>query len=301
MKLFSNFLFTLVLGISSSLTAQDLSSFDTIVHYSLINTAADQLGHVVDIELLNTPFEDTNGVYCNGLYINGFNPDGSLVKTPRISALHDTAFAVSMEFKIDSFPSTIAPVFICGNDWRYLGMLVQWDGLMMYNFNGTTYMIAGADVSIGDWHIATCVYNSLDSMAQFWLDEQLIATHSGALEREEYDDYISNTHFGNGFTFLGNLRNLRIFSSEDFVLNAESTISKIPARIFPNPVQNDLNIIDAEYTSWHIYTISGTEVAQGKYSPDQSISVDALSIGTYVIVLRDDHHAIIFRQKFHKQ
>lgn len=300
MKPITTFLVVLALSTSGFITAQDLSSFYTLAHYSMILTAADQQGHYEDIELLNSPYADTNGVYCNGLYINGFNPDGSLVHTPSIRALYDTAFAVRMEFKIDSLPTTIAPVFICGDNWRYLGMMVRWDGLMMYNFNGASYTVMGTDVSANKWHTATAVYDNRNSMAQFWLDGQLIATHTGTLERPDNDDRVSNTDFGNGFTFLGNLRNLKVYSSEEFLSSTKSQLMEAPGLLFPNPAHNQLSIANAQFTQWTIYSFNGSIRSKGKSSAVEPINVSNLVPGSYLLVLLNDQNEIVSRQQFQK-
>ncbi len=283
-----------------TVSAQNLESLDTIVHYTLINTAADQRGNYEDIELINTPYENEDGVYCNGLYINGFNPDGSLVRTPPIDELYDSTFAVQAEFRIDSLPSGVSPIFICGDSYRYLGMIIRWDGTIMYSINDTWYQIPSALVTTSEWHTATAVYQTADTTATFWLDGQLIATVSEALNRSDNDKQVSNTDYGMGATLEGNLRNIIVFSSDDILSNTETPVAQSTGYIFPNPTADVIHAQDIHFTSWTICDMAGKQIAHGNSGNGQPINVSTLPEGAYTLFLENKSTRSVSQHRFIK-
>jgi hypothetical protein len=279
---------------------QNLGDLDTIAHYSMINTAMDDQGKYSDIELINTPFQNSNGVYCNGLYINGFNPDGSLVRTPSIEEVFDSTFAIRVEFKVDSIPPGVSPIFICGDSYRYLGMMIQWDSLAMYVINDHSYEIPAAPISTHEWHTATAIYSVADTTATYWIDGQQVAIAHGALHRPAFDKNISNTHFGLGATFEGNLRNLTIFSSRGVLSKTHTASNADAVRIYPNPATNLLFAENADLASWIIYTLDGRVIASGETLQNQPIDISNLIPGTYSIAFSDPHGLFISRHLFLK-
>ena len=300
MKLIPSYLTILFTLTAITISAQNLESLDTVVHYSLINSAVDQQGKYGDIELINTPYENEDGVYCNGLYIYGFNPNGSLVHTPPIEELYDSTFAVQAEFRIDSLPLSISPIIICGDTYRYLGMIIRWDGTIMYSINDTWYQVPSAQVSIGDWHTATAVYQLEDTTAMFWLDGQLIATASEVLNRNDNDKHVSNTDYGMGATLEGNLRNLMIFSSGDVISATDSPITESKAFIYPNPTADIIHVQDIPFAYWTICDMTGKQVAHGESADGQPIHASYLPDGVYTLVLQDKTKRPICQQRFIK-
>ncbi len=300
MKLKTFFLILLSLFTGQLAFSQNLSELDTVVHYSLINTAVDEQGNYEDIDLVNSPFQGADGVYCNGIYIGSFDPDASLVVTPPLSEVYDTTFAISVDFRVDVAPEQISPIFICGQSWRYLGMTVQNDSTFLYKFNNTWTQIPFVKVKIGEWQNAACLYTMADSTATFWIDGQQVAQVTGALIRPDNDSQVSNTDGGAGFTFLGNLRNLVIYSAGGIISSTTPPWAESTARVYPNPTADKLIIEDAQYTSWAIYNLNGVEAAKGIYNQQQRINVSALAAGTYILTLRNDQQMIVHRQRFLK-
>ncbi|RME09118.1 MAG: hypothetical protein D6816_04720, partial [Bacteroidetes bacterium] len=90
----------LIAAFQLAASAQDLSSFNQVAHYTMNNTAADELGLQEDLNLINVVHNGAEGIYCNGNYI-GSSSDSCLVATGNLEALYKPSFAVQVEFKID--------------------------------------------------------------------------------------------------------------------------------------------------------------------------------------------------------
>ena len=260
---------------------QFLSYMDTVASYSLINTAADQTGSYPDIELSNTPFADTNGIYCNGLYIFDVMPGGSAAITESLEELYDPAFAASVEFNLDTSRTRTSPILVLGEGWRYLGIIAQPDGSVYCLFNGAQYQVQDYSISGNAWHRAAVMYTEVDSTAQFWIDGKLIMVREGLLNRDVNDGQVSNTHYGNGLTFHGFLRNLTVWSSEDLLSDITTVNSTKNIRLYPNPTSDFVHFSGNERFTWEIYSASGSQVMKGINEPDQSIDVSGLPDGIY--------------------
>lgn len=293
-------LITIFLNIVGFAKAQDLSALDTIVYYSLINTSDDHQGNYDTIELINSPYQGNDGVYCNGIYIGDFDPNASLVQTPPLNELNDSTFAVSIEFKIDEAPVQISPIFVCGTSWRYLGIMAQSDSTFAYLFNNTRIQIPILKVNMGEWQQAACTYSMADSTATFWIDGQQVAMAKGALVRSDNDKRVSNTNSGSGFTMLGYLRNLIVYSDAGIISGTSPSWAQSTARIYPNPTSQELIIEDALYSAWTIYNLNGVEMATGKQDQQHRINVASLPVGSYILTLQSEQKMIVHQQQFQK-
>lgn len=284
----SYFFICLLFLLSYSICGQSLIDFDTVAHYSLINTAIDASGQQADAELINVPFVDTNGVYCNGIYAFSGNPAGSLVSAPQLTAVYDSTFAVSIQFKIDSMPEMWLPVITVGDSWRYLGLIVKFDGKIIYNFNNIWTEIPASQIPLNQWNTCTIIFSASDSTAQYWLNGAMIAIANGALIRPEGDGKVSNTDYGAGWTFKGHMRNLTVMSIADQTTAVANVPSNLAINLFPNPAQDMLRISCAKETSWQIYNLQGKRTGlSGHATNDAEIDVSSLPSGSYLIVFTD--------------
>jgi hypothetical protein len=282
------------------LHAQFLSYFDTIASYPLINNAADITGMQPDAELINVPYADTNGVYCNGIYVNSGDPNGSVVSTAHLDALYGPAFAVSVQFRFDSLAANTVPVIICGDSWRYFGLLIRYDGVVLYNFNNIWHEASGTYIADDTWHTFTGIYTALDSTAQYWLDGQLLATKTGTLIRSNQDGRVSNTDYGAGWTFQGYLRNLTIMASDDMLSGSSSPTSVHGIHSYPNPVSETLFVTLPADLSWTIHSIDGKLQSHGQLTEDQAIDVTALNSGFYILEAIEVSKKVRYSTKFGK-
>ncbi len=266
-------------------TAQDLSSFQMVANYTLINTTADAQGMQPDIELINSPFAGADGVYCNGNYIGG-SPDSSLVQTPPMSALYKPSFAVEVEFKIDTLDDATHPVLICGNSWRYLGFQTKYDSSWISTFNDISFTMENGLAETGKWYQLTIIYSGPDTTAYWYLDGNLIDKRMGSLTRLDGDGRISNTHGGEGLTFRGFLRNLRVYQS-DGIFSAVGEAPELNAlRVFPNPASDFISLTgvpSGQYT-WDLLSMNGRTLKKGTAtSQDQRINLERLPHGQYLL------------------
>ncbi|MFQ5445932.1 MAG: LamG-like jellyroll fold domain-containing protein [Saprospiraceae bacterium] len=265
-------------------SAQDLSSFQVVANYTLINTAADAQGMQPDIELINSPFAGAGGVYCNGNYIGGA-PDSSLVQTPPLEALYKPSFAVQVEFKIDSLDESTHPVLICGNSWRYLGFQTKYDSSWITEFNDFSFTMDNSVAETGKWYQLTMIYSGPDTTAYWYLDGNLIDKRIGSLTRPDGDGRISNTHGGEGLTFRGFLRNLRVYQS-DGIFSAVGEAPELDAlRVFPNPANDFISLtgVPSGQFRWTILDMNGHALKNGAVTGEEQIALGAWPAGQYFL------------------
>jgi hypothetical protein len=276
---------------------------DTAAFYPLINTAEEVTGNYDDVELINAPFAGDSGVYSNGIYVwNGTNPpDGSLIRTGHIAHLYDSTFAVQVEFMVDSI-SSMLPVIVLGDSWRYLGLAYMADGGIRTIFNGGWHTIDGVMITTGTWYVLTIRYTLADTTAEFWLDGQLVDTRTMTLDRSENDGGISNSHFGAGLAFRGFMRNLLVMSDMSLISALDDPLPAPDINLFPNPATDRLlPIPPAPVAHWVIYGQDGKICMSGGDVGHEGIDISGLSGGIYFMAVRDaeGHSAVLKWVKVH--
>jgi len=283
MRYFSLFL---CIGLWGLCTAQDLSNLDTAAYYSLIGTGHDATGHYQEMVLQNAPFAGMNGVYSNGIYINDTIPGGCLISTPSISALYDSVFAVRVEFRIAAFVSAHA-VIVCGNGYRYLGLMYDNNGSVYTLFNNSWPLLPGVQLEVGRWYTLTIIHSMAAETSEYWLDDQLIDTRNGPLMRSDTDDQAGNTNFANGLVFLGHMRNLTIYSDRGIVSEVLKPHRVTPLQVYPNPAGSVLYLgDDLRSGDWSIYDTSGRLLTSGKLAGENDINISTLVSGEYLLQVR---------------
>jgi hypothetical protein len=173
----------------------------------MTNSADDALGHYGAMTLMNTPFAG-GGIYCNGIYENGVDPNRSFAGTPSLSELNFNGFVMAVDFMVGT--NRMAPILVGGSGWRWGGVHMMSDGRVGLLINGTAYAGTVA-CSTGVWHEAVFVYTASNRTAELYLDGQLAGRREAVLNNGN-DRSICNTHGGNGTTFKGYLRNLRVWN-----------------------------------------------------------------------------------------
>jgi len=225
------------------LYAQDLSGLSLQAHYSFLNTADETNGSYGAAELVNAPFVDTCGVFSYGGYLfDTIDEDSSFVGTPQIGALNDAAFAVQVEFKVDSVEMRARPVIVVGDSWRYIGLFTQFDGTFAVLHNDALYQTdAPVSIEAGRWHTCTITYSTGNETARYYIDGALIFSRTDTLVRPDYDTRVTNTHGGFGWTFRGYWRNLKVYSS-----NTTTSIKDVrpleEMDVSPNPSNGAITI-----------------------------------------------------------
>ncbi len=297
MKQFSVIL--LILAISSNAFSQDLSSFTQVAHYTMNNTAADELGLQEDLTLINVVQNGSEGVYCNGKYI-GNSTDASLVSTGQLDALYKPSFAVQVELKIDPDDGLNRPVLVCGDGWRYFGFYVRADGTWSPIFNDAQYFdqVTAPKAQPGQWYQLTMVYSGPDSTARWYIDGTYLTSVQGTFNRPADDGKISNTHYGIGSSFKGSLRNLKIFESDGIFSGSRQVKPSFYAEIFPNPVGEYLHLSVPNQrggVQYRIFNSTGAEVMAGNLSAGDGIDLRKLRAGDYFLHLHSSEKSQVLK------
>lgn len=179
-----------------------------LCRYPLTNDANDALGHFGPMNIVNSPFTN-GGVWCNGIYQSGGDPDGSSIGTPALTNLDFSGFLMAIEFM--AVTNLTKPIFVGGDLWRWGGVYTRSDGTAGMLFNDAGPYPGVQPYTTGVWHEAVFVYTATNKTAEIYLDGRLAGRGQGDLIHNNDGD-VHNTHYGNGQTFLGYLRNLRVWN-----------------------------------------------------------------------------------------
>lgn len=75
---------------------------------------------------------------------------------------------------------------------------------------------------------------------------------------------------------------------------AVSDVKKYDVQLYPNPAKNELTISGVnETTHFEIYSIDGKLVKNGEYTPKSKLSINTLSVGTYILKLGNQNFKFI--------
>ncbi|WP_417429818.1 M1 family aminopeptidase [Halpernia sp.] len=87
-------------------------------------------------------------------------------------------------------------------------------------------------------------------------------------------------------------KNSKVTMNAALSTHENSNISKI--QIYPNPVQNNLNIIGLKTAeNFEIYSLDGRKIKSGKYLPNKSLNVSELVKGTYILKINNQSFKFI--------
>ena len=108
-------------------------------------------------------------------------------------------------------------------------------------------------------------------------------------------DVYTNEKWSNPFDVNGNI------TLNGSVLAIESEVFGNNIKVFPNPVQNNLNIsiADGNYNI-SIYNVLGAEVLKTSISSDDMLDVNQLKKGIYFLLITDQETCKTFKKKFIK-
>jgi len=220
-----NFLFLAIISLFS-LHAQTDS---LLANYPLITDGIDATANNDDMTLKNAPFEN-GGVYSNGIYI-GVDTTGSVIATPSINNFNFDQFTITVEFRIDSYPSSKNPVIIGGKSWRWIGAFIEDEHLAFMANDYSNYYVTDEVVELNTWNKLSISFSKKQKNAQLYLNGKLVYEELIPVLVHNDDGQFLNYHGGTGITFKGYWRNLKIFDTSG------------PAAIAENNPLNDIKVI----------------------------------------------------------
>ena len=187
-------------------------------------------------------------------------------------------------------------MIVCGNSYRYLGLLHDNSGGVYVLFNNDWPWLQGIELEATQWYTLTILHDQSTEISEYWLDDQLIATRTGPLDRSDTDDRVTNTSFGSGLTFAGHLRNLRILSARSVVSKSRDILQKGIPRLSQNPVFDEVRIIDVpENSTWTLHDYSGQVVKTGRFQDDTRIDLSGVKAGMYIVVVQTTDQRHVFK------
>lgn len=280
-KLF--FTLFIVIGFQFTINAQD----SLIAHYPLVYEGNDITENNPDMILENAPFQN-GGVYSNGIYY-GSDTTGSLVQTPSINNFNFDDFTITMDFKIDSYPTGNNPIIIGGMLWRWIGAYMDGDKLAFMANDGSDYYITDEVVALSQWHIISLRYSKQYKQIGMYLNGNLVVLEEIPILLHNNDAIFSNEHGGSGDTFKGYWRNLEIFNTSQIAaINESAQLSGI--EVFVD--RESLNILmpqNKKDISMQMFNISGIRL--GTYyltAGSNSINISGIKSGSHILVFTDN-------------
>lgn len=227
MKKFS-FLFVLLIVSLFTLNANPDS---LLAQYPLVSDGIDVTGNNVEMMIKNAPFQN-GGIYSNGIYI-GNDTTGSLIKTPLLNDFNFEEFTISIDFRIESYPSSKNPILIGGALWRWIGAYVDGDHLAFMANDGSDYVITDEVITLDKWNILGLTYNKAQKQATMYFNGRLVADVFIPLLEHNDDGRFLNEHGGTGDTFKGLWRNLQTFNQIGLLAVAEfNELERIDVSVF---------------------------------------------------------------------
>lgn len=277
-------LLAFLLFTTSILQAQDLSNFQVVANYTLIDTDEDAMGNYEPIELVNAPYQGADGVFSYGGYLFDIvDFDSTLIETPNLDILDTTSFAFQVEFKTDSLVPN-KPIIVAGGLWRYLGAHVNTDNSIRALHNGSYHDTSSDPLNLNQWYTLTLIHDSEgDGNSQIYLDGTMIFEMAGQLNRPKGDTEISNTHFGQGNAHRGWWRNLKVYGP-GMASGLSDQQQAEPLDAFPNPFCSEIHLSDPALlgSSYSLYDMQGKLIKQGVLE-QLSLEVPNSPNGTYLL------------------
>ncbi|MBN2029007.1 chitobiase/beta-hexosaminidase C-terminal domain-containing protein [bacterium] len=189
-------------------TASNSTDITLIAHYPLSTDANDITGNYGPMTLRNTPFQD-GGIYCNGIYSNYEDPSSSNAVTPNLNGLTFDAFSISAQFKVDEY--RYGPVFVGGDDYRWMGFILFPDSTVTLKYNNFNDQDSNVHYSLNTWHEATVTYEADSETGKLYLDDTLACTATFQINHG-YDREVGISDYSTGFVFKGIFRDLKIYN-----------------------------------------------------------------------------------------
>lgn len=283
-----------ILWLATMACAQDLSRLYVVANYALVNSPRDAMGFQAPLTLTKVDYAGRGGVFSPGVSFTG-TPETGIIRTPSLQALSDTAFAIQVEFKLDTLDGQDRPVIVVGHNWHYLALYLTGDNRFRVAVNDTRFQtVSGITASTDDFYELTILYshNAPNTpVIRFWLGVELVAEFRGeSIRIDPRDGDITNVHTGIGESFRGWWRNLRIYAAHPAYGYRDPAKDEYTIRTFPNPAIDRITVEVSRpgANRWALAGPDGSIVRQG-IAPDVrfEINVTGLSPGKYILILRD--------------
>jgi hypothetical protein len=284
--------------------SQDLSGLFPFALYPLVNTPEDALGFQNNMVLINTQYNDADGIYFNGKH-PVVDQGGAWARTTYMAALDEPKFAVQVEFKIEDLDDQLRCVAVCG-----LSLLQQYLGLFILDSDHFGVLLSNNElITLKDvnpqenvWYKFTMIYDTVTNNAKFYLGNNLIESAMHQVVRVPGDAFVSNYYPAAGYPLKGNWRNLRIYGTEEITALEDELDRASAFNLFPNPATESITI-DAKDTrihQWTIYDPSGRVALHGDFQHMMPIDIQQLANGHFVIMLHDQNDRILAVKSFSK-
>lgn len=275
-------LFLTIIIFSTNINAQ----YQLIAHYPFYNSATDTTGNYSDATLLNTVFSN-GGIYSNGIYSGG-SLQGSVITTDLLTGLDLTDFAINLQFRIDSFPTTgpARPIIVCGPGWRWMAAYIHTDSTLSIRCNdGMIYKASAIKVTPNAWHDLSLAYDTTTKTAKLIFDIDSVISCNVPTLNHNNDKKITNENGGMGFTFKGYWKDLKILNKNTATSFPDYFKEPIQINIYPNPadryiVVNNQNSYNVHY---QLIDIIGNIVNENSLTQKTKTQIPVNKPGVYVL------------------
>ena len=171
------------------------------------------------------------------------------------------------------------------SSWRWIGAEIGNSGELGLVYNGIT-STSSQTVSLNTWHTIVVTYNNQASQFKLYFNGTEVQSATAALDAPPTERDISNTHGGMGFTFKGNLRNLKVYGPPstssvhdrellNFQLIHDASSQEIEVRTADN--KGDLH--------YRSYGSDGQLISSGKLPSNGRLQIPTTAVSTYIIAL----------------
>jgi len=176
---------------------------DLLAYYTLNNTDLDSANIYSSINT-GTGFFIEDGIYCDGV-------EYSCIQTPPITALNYQNFSISADFRVDEYPQYQMPVFVGGEQWRWIGFNLYPNGNVGLLYKNQELYECPGQYNLNTWHNALVTYDG--SNGNLYLDNNLICTITFTIVANggDADKNISSSNYSNATALKGFIRNLKVY------------------------------------------------------------------------------------------
>jgi len=255
-----------------------------LAFYPFSSNGTDTTGKNEDAYLKNVDFSN-GGVYSNGIY-NGEDTTGSVIQTPSINNFNFDDFTVVLDFFVEEYPDFDKPIIIGGPSWRWLGAYMDENGMLTLMANDKTVFInTEKSAALNTWNTLALSYEKNTGHLRLYLNYMLIADENVTDLKHNNDGKFVNDHGGEGQTFKGYWRNLKIYNSSVVAsIDISNELKGIDALLVGDQLkvlipENEKNI------EMHIINMSGNKLSSTALTSGTNIvNVSEMKSGSYLLL-----------------
>ena len=272
-----------ILVIISSITGVYAVGDTLLAHYPLVTDGLDLSGQNQEMTLENTQFLE-GGIYSNGIYI-GNDTTGSLIQTPNIIGFDFDDFTISLQFKLDSYPTGQMPIIIAGPSWRWLGAYLEDSHLAFMANDFSEYVVTDNVPPLDRWNTIQLSYSKQYKQVVMYLNGVLVTDIEIPILFNNDDGMLLNDHGGTGSTFEGYWRRLEIFNTAQ-ILGVETNNELSNIEVIASNDQLSIQVPMSEKdVSMQFVDVSGKKFDSYELSSGaNSLSISNIDSGVYMLV-----------------